>query len=128
MKQEDRLYKIRKLGNKHIVEKNVKYEVFGMTIPFPELHGRMCLMRRKPNKIFITILTEEELKVHKEKLVELKKQRIQNKLDERKKNSYKRMLEKKLITKEQYTKNLEPEPELKEVNAIGGIWYGIRKI
>lgn len=119
MKQEDRLYKIRKLGNKHIIEKNVKYEVFGITIPFPELHGKMCLMRKKPNKIFITILTEEQLKAHEEKLINLKKNRIQKKLDERTKNSYKRMLEKKLISKEQYNKNLEPE--LKEINAVGGI-------
>ena len=119
MKQEDRLYKIRKLGNKHIVEKNIKYEVFGVTIPFPELHGRMCLMRKKPNKIFITILTEEELKVHKEKLLKLKEQRIQKRREERTKNSYKRMLDKNLISKEQYEKNLEPE--IKELNAIGGI-------
>ena len=121
MKQEDKIYKIRKLGNKFIIEKNVKYEVFGLTIPYPEFQGKYCLMRKKPNKIFITILTEEELKEREEKLKQLKQNKLDKKNKEKVKNSYKRMLDKNLITKEQYEKNLEPEQELKEINAIGGI-------
>uniref|UniRef100_A0A6H1ZP25 Uncharacterized protein n=1 Tax=viral metagenome TaxID=1070528 RepID=A0A6H1ZP25_9ZZZZ len=123
MKQEDRIYKIRKLGNRYIPEKNTKYEVFGVTVPFPEFYNSYCSIRKKPGKIFISVLNEEELKARELKLKELKEKNKEKKKKERVKKAYRKLLDKKLITKEQFKQNLEEpkETEINEINAVGGI-------
>lgn len=126
MKIEDKIYKIRRLTNKYHPDSNKNYVVYGVTIPFPSAFDKYCLIKKDHERISIKILSEEDLSNAKQNIEDLKNEKLNNKLIKRKVEAFKRMLDRGLISKEQFEQNVK-EIKNPSIDLVKGIWYGIRR-
>lgn len=102
----ERIYRIRLVGRNHHKDTGVSYDVYGVTIPFPEFFGKKCKIKKIDEKtIVLSVLDDNELA-----LIDREKQEAIIKI--RKGKHYKEMLKQGLITEEQLKKYMEDGVEI----------------
>lgn len=103
------LYKVRLVGRNYNKQKGTSYDVYGITIPYPEFIGKKCRIEKiDENNIHISVVSEEMLQ-------EIENEKQKAALQAKKKKRFADMHRQGLITKEQFDQyvqdGIEPQPK-----------------